>query len=135
MSFLKSISPEYKFHKELINKHLPGYTHDENSKKSFIRIYNFISVLLLITFLSMIGISIYFKMKIEYAAIAVISPFVLILVTKCIQANLANASCQKCHSKMHKEDDPIYGAGQKVYSCKSCKSFFCVLYAQKQTHT
>jgi len=83
----------------------------------------------------MIGISTYLKMKIEFAAIAVITPIILILISKCIQANFAKPSCQKCHSKMHKEDDPIYGAGQKLYTCKSCKTFFCILYAKKQTHT
>jgi len=50
MSFLKSINPEYQFHEELQNKHLSGYTHDENSKKGFNRTYNFTNNLLLIIF-------------------------------------------------------------------------------------
>ena len=131
MSFLKSLNPEYKFHEELKNKHLNDYNHCEESKKSFNRKSSIFSNLLLIVVLTMIGICFYFKLKIELSIVLIVIPIFLILIIKYYQANLAKASCYSCKSEMDSQDDPIYGPGQKVYTCKSCKIFFCICYIKK----
>ena len=128
---MKRVNPEYKHHEQLKSEHLNDFEHDENSKSSFNKKYNKFILPLLFMWLAIIPAFFILKFNTILLLILFPIPLILILILKFHQAKFSNALCSQCNAVMKKQDDPIVGAGQKLYTCDPCKAFFCISYAQK----
>ena len=128
---MRRFNSEYKHHEQLIAEHLTGFEHDEESKKIFNKKYAKWILLLLLLWLPIVPAFFILKFKVVYLMILFPLPILGMLLLKLHQAKFSTASCAHCNSEMKVQSDPIVGVGQKLYTCESCKKFFCISYAQK----
>ena len=132
---MKALNPEYKHLEKLKSEHLNDFEHDEESKKLFSKKYN--KLILPLLFAWLVLIPAFFILKFQTIIFLVLFPvpIIAILLLKLHQAKFSKAHCSNCNTEIKKQNDPIVGVGQKLYTCESCKRFFCVSYAQQGSRT